>query len=842
MKKAIKQSTLTFALNATSILLIILSIFAFYFIVQSNRNLDAANQNRYDLFNNAKRFMEGSAYLTNEVRAYAATGDRIHFNNYMNEVDVAKNRDIAIETMRKLGLTEQEQTLIHEMLKLSNDLVPLEKEAMNLVADNDVSGALEAVYGDSYEDWIADIRAKQTEFNEMLNRRTELQIIAEFRIVRIWTIISYICLFITAFIQVISTIITQKKIIRPLIKVRDEMHEIEIGNLRSPFDTSPDTSEMGMLIDSMQKTKAKINIYIREISEKLAAIANDDNTARIDSEYPGDFMEIKTSINEISQIMTMKREQDQRSREKLQAAYEEAKIANSAKSDFLSNMSHEIRTPMNAIIGMTNIAMSSGDTDRVDYCLNKINDASNHLLGIINDVLDMSKIGAGKFEISVAKFNFEKMLLRVVSIINFRINEKKQHLTVNLDPNLPLFLISDDQRLAQVITNLLSNAVKFTSEGGNIDIDVRLLSEDENTLRIYFAVTDSGVGISPEQQKKLFSSFTQADASTSRKFGGTGLGLAISKKIVEAMHGRIWIESEEGKGSKFAFEFIANRTEYSEDKEALFNDAKCDDFRILVVDDDIVVRDYFANLARRYDFHCDVACNGAEAFGMLKTAGYYNVFFIDWKMQGLDGISLVRKIRQEAEDDTAVVMMSSVEWIEIEKEAREVGVDKFVQKPLFASAVFDTISECLRIEKRIKALPVHNAPDCKDYHILLAEDNEINREIVLALLEPTGVVITCAEDGAIALEMFSENPERFDMIFMDMQMPKMDGITAASRIRALEHKRAREIPIVAMTANVFKEDIEHCLSVGMNDHIGKPLDYNDVFMKMKKYLKRKIEV
>ena len=513
-----------------------------------------------------------------------------------------------------------------------------------------------------------------------------------------------------------------------------------------------------------------------------------------------------------------------------------AEQASLAKSNFLSNMSHEMRTPMNAIIGMTTIGSGAPDIERKDYAFGKINEASTHLLGVINDILDMSKIEANKFDLSPVDFSFEKTLQRVVNVMTFRVDEKQQQFTVYIDPSIPQMLYGDDQRLAQVITNLLSNAVKFTPEDGSIRLSTRLLSEVNKICTIQIEVIDSGIGISPDQQARLFSSFEQAESNTARKFGGTGLGLVISKNIVEMMGGNIWIESELGAGSKFAFTI---RVERAPDVRSgvLAPGIKRENLRILVVDDDSYVREYFSGLMERFGLSCDIAKSGKRAIELIEKNGEYDIYFIDWKMPEIDGIELSRHINENRSGKSVVIMISAMEWSVIEQDARDAGVDRFLSKPLFASDIANCINDCIGFSENADS-DRSKSTDFAEYHILLAEDVEINREIVLALLGPTGLTIDCAENGMRAVEMFSASPETYDMIFMDVQMPEMDGFEATRRIRALNNPCGQEVPIVAMTANVFREDIIQCLEAGMNDHVGKPIDLDEVIAKLEEYLKK----
>ena len=522
----------------------------------------------------------------------------------------------------------------------------------------------------------------------------------------------------------------------------------------------------------------------------------------------------------------------------LQLARIHAEDATVAKSQFLSNMSHEIRTPLNAIIGMTSIGGNADGLERKDNAFKKISEASTHLLGVINDVLDISKIEAEKFELSLMPMEFEKVIQRVTNVIRFRMSEKHQKFFVDIDPNIPERVISDDQRLAQVITNLLSNAVKFTPDKGTITLRAFLKSKDEENCTVQIEVTDTGIGITEEQKDKLFNSFQQADSSTSRNFGGTGLGLAISKNIVNLMGGDIWVESSPDKGSTFAFT-IQMKIDNAPATASIFGDIALSDVRVLFVDDEAYMREYFLNMMNHLGIKCDVAESGIQALDLLKENSY-TLFFVDLKMPDMDGIELSSRIKSMSLTPSGVIMVSSAEWDVLAKDAKKAGIDRFLPKPLFMSTVTACIKDCLGID----SIGEHEQDDKEEksdfegYRVLLAEDVEINREIVMALLEPTKLAIEHVENGAEAVRQFEENPGYYDMILMDVQMPEMDGYEATRTIRASDTPGAKTIPIVAMTANVYREDVEKCMEAGMNAHIGKPLDMDEVIEMLKHYLQK----
>lgn len=386
-----------------------------------------------------------------------------------------------------------------------------------------------------------------------------------------------------------------------------------------------------------------------------------------------------------------------------------------------------------------------------------------------------------------------------------------------------------------MITNLLSNAVKFTDEYGTVRLNANLVERKENKCKVYIEVTDTGIGISEDRQKDLFLKFEQADGSISRKYGGTGLGLAISEQIVKLMGGELQLKSAPGKGSTFFFT-VSLTLGKEQAPKVLREDANWGNLRILIVDDSIEVCDYFIEILNRFNVACDVAENAYESLGKIQQNGEHDIYFVDWQMPGMDGIELSKKIKEYDTCPSVIIMISSTDWDTIADDAKAAGVHLYLPKPLFPSDITSCIDECLGVNSSVEseAEPVY----CfADYRVLLVEDIEINREILKALIEPTHLQIDCAKNGIEAVEIFSKNPKRYDLILMDVQMPEMDGYTATRVIRAMDDiPYAKTIPILALTANAFREDIEKCLSVGMNGHISKPINVEEIMCKLKQYL------
>ncbi|MDR2931626.1 MAG: response regulator [Oscillospiraceae bacterium] len=524
---------------------------------------------------------------------------------------------------------------------------------------------------------------------------------------------------------------------------------------------------------------------------------------------------------------------------KLNEAREAAMASTKAKSEFLSRMSHEIRTPMNAIIGMSTIAKKADDVLKIRYCLDKIDASSRQLLGIINDVLDMSKIDADKFDIVQNEFDFEKMMQNVFNVIQVKLDEKHQDLHVDLGGVLTRKIVSDELRLSQVLINLMGNAVKFTPEGGRIVLKMREETLDNARSRLHLEVIDNGVGIDAEGQKRLFQSFEQADGSITRQYGGTGLGLAICKKIINLMGGDIWVESEPGKGSSFIFEIevgwggpLASGTSAASLPERM---------HILVVDDSDDVLEYFQNILGTFSLACDTAASGPQAIEAVrrsyKAGNPYDMIFMDWNMPGMNGGDTARQIREITGDDVIVVMISVADWSDIEQEAKTFGVTNFLPKPVLPSVLYNTIVQLT--ENTLVSMQPPGTAAKKNWcgkKILLVEDIEINREIIMSILGDTGIDIECACDGKQAVDLFAQKGPDYDLILMDVQMPVLDGLSATRQIRAMGTDLAKTIPIIAMTANAFKEDELLCIEAGMNNHVAKPLDIDTLFTVMGGYL------
>ncbi|MCL1980580.1 MAG: response regulator, partial [Proteobacteria bacterium] len=517
----------------------------------------------------------------------------------------------------------------------------------------------------------------------------------------------------------------------------------------------------------------------------------------------------------------------------------ELEYASRAKSDFLSRMSHEMRTPMNAIIGMGKIAEHSDDQAKLRYCLDAIGASAAHLLGLINDILDMSKIEAGKFELGYGPLNLEEMLIKICNLIVDKTEQKHQLLRVRLERNLHRSYTGDELRLSQVITNLLANAVKFTPDNGEISLSVTESTRTDDRSVLCFTVSDTGIGMTPEQVSRLFNPFEQADTSIAARFGGTGLGLAISKTIVEKMNGRMWVESQPGHGSTFFFDVELERLS-AQATSQFSGDIQPGDMRLLAASGDEETRALFLMVAETLGIgECRAAASGDAAARLLSEAQAsgqpYHAIFIAAQLPDLSCLEFLRRLQGQVQPETVIMVAPFSEWSGMEQAAAELGIRRFLPTPLFPSLITKAIRETIE-GGASKAVAEHQAdpevPDFSGVTLLLVEDVALNREIFIALMEQTGIQIDTAADGVEATQMFEQQPERYDLIVMDLQMPVMDGFEATRTIRDMAHPHAQTIPIIAMTANVFKEDIDRCLASGMNDHMPKPIDEQVVLAKI----------
>ena len=522
----------------------------------------------------------------------------------------------------------------------------------------------------------------------------------------------------------------------------------------------------------------------------------------------------------------------------LDTARREAEKANKAKSEFLSNMSHDIRTPMNAIVGMTSIATANmEDPAQVQNCLQKITLSSKHLLGLINDVLDMSKIESGKMTLNMDQVSLREVMDSIVNIVRPQIRAKRQKFDVSIHDISSENVCGDGVRLNQILINLLGNAVKFTPEEGSIRVSLSQSDspQGDGYVRTLIVVADSGIGMSPEFQAKIFDSFAREDSTRVQKTEGTGLGMAITKYIVDAMGGTISVKSELGKGSEFRVVLDLPRAQIQE------ADMVLPDWNMLLVDDDQSLCESTVKNLASIGVKADWALDAESAIPMVdehcRRGDGYHIILLDWKLPGMDGITAAREIRSRCGDETPILLISAYDWDEIQEEAVSAGITGFIAKPLFKSTLFYGLRP---FAGSAAPAPGKKTMDLRGRRVLVAEDNDLNWEIANDLLtEELGLTLEWAENGQVCAERFRlSSPGWYDAILMDIRMPVMTGYEATAAIRAMERPDAATIPIIAMTADAFAEDIKKCLDCGMNAHVAKPIDVGEVYRQLDKFIQK----
>ena len=520
---------------------------------------------------------------------------------------------------------------------------------------------------------------------------------------------------------------------------------------------------------------------------------------------------------------------------KLKAAVDSADKANRAKTDFLSSMSHDIRTPMNAIVGLSLLTEKNADDPTiVRENLQKMNRASNHLLTLINDILDISKVESGKLNMSPVTFSIVECAENLVTISQPMVKEKNIDFRFHIDRVSHEYLYADQLRINQIFINLLSNAIKYTEPGGQVCVDMKEEpGQTDKSVQLIYKVSDNGIGMTPEFMAKMYEPFSRQTDSRVNAISGTGLGLAITKQMIDLMNGTIDCQSEAGKGTTFTVKLeiaIADRQ---------MEEMKLPPIRVLIADDDEILLETAKDTLSSIGVKADIARSGAEAIQMISDSADYQVMILDWKMPDMDGIEVTRRLRKEVHNDIPVILISAYDYSDIESAAKEAGISGYICKPLFCSTLYNKINEVLGN----KSAPVNPDSDLEDFtgmRILVAEDNDINWEIISNILEMHGIETERAENGQLVLDRINDKEKAgFDLIFMDIQMPVMNGLNATKAIRSLDDPEIANIPIIAMTADAFSENVSECLAAGMNGHISKPIDIKLVMKEIRKIREEK---